>query len=739
MRLHLRTVVRALAGASALAQALPAFAQALPADPAPQVVQEDDGGEDIVVTAQRNNQTEVTRGGSLGVLGNKDAADVPFSIKSYNEQLILNQQPATLGQVLENDPSIRTTYGFGNASEQFVIRGFALFSDDVAMNGLYGITPRQLVAPELYGAVQVLNGANAFLNGAAPGGTGFGGNVNLLTKVAGDRPLTRVTANYTSSAHFGGSFDVARRFGANDEWGVRFNGAFRSGDVSIQNEFRRAAVIGAAFDYRGERARVFVDLAYQKYEVDRLRPTVTLDFGVTDLPRVPDADHNYAQAFTSTDVRDIFGTVRAEYDLSDTAMLYASAGTSDGREDGTYGGVTITNALTGAANGTANVIPFERNGTSVIAGVRARVDAGGITNEFNFGGSHIWQVDRSAYNFLYASAAFDAPYQTNIYNTPQVAFPTGGFSFSAGDFENPLPVGRRRIGSAFASDTLGLFDDRLLITGGLRLQNIWQTSNSYTDGSVNTLYDESAVTPVIGVVVKPSEGLSLFANRIEGLAAGDTAPRDQNTLNAGETFAPFKTRQYEIGGKLFLGNFNLSLAAFQIDRPSAYSLPTPTATNANAVTFGYFGQQRNRGIELSLDGEPVEGLRVIAGGTYVDARLREQASGVNEGNRAFGVPEWLANANVEWDLPFGATLTGRVVYTGEQWYDNANTVRLPDWVRFDLGARYVVPVGEAPLTFRFTLDNVANKRYWASSFGSFGPALLQGQPRTFKLSASLDL
>ena len=64
--------------------------------------------------------------------------------------------------------------------------------------------------------VEVLLGPNAFLNGAAPGGTGFGGNVNLLTKVAGNQPLTRLTANYTSSAHFGGSFDVARRFGIDE-------------------------------------------------------------------------------------------------------------------------------------------------------------------------------------------------------------------------------------------------------------------------------------------------------------------------------------------------------------------------------------------------------------------------------------------------------------------------------------------------------------------------------------------
>ena len=151
---------------SALAAALsaPAHAQdaATPADE-----------ETIIVTAQRENRTEVIAGGNIGVLGDKAAEDVPFTVRTYDESLILNQQPQTLGEVLENDPTVRTTYAFGNAAEQFVIRGYPLFGDDVGMNGLYGITPRQLVAPELYAGVQVLNGANAFLYGAAPGGTGI--------------------------------------------------------------------------------------------------------------------------------------------------------------------------------------------------------------------------------------------------------------------------------------------------------------------------------------------------------------------------------------------------------------------------------------------------------------------------------------------------------------------------------------------------------------------------------------
>src|SRR3546814_18477485 len=95
------------------------------------------------------------------------------------------------------------------AGELFVFRGFNLSSDDVGFDGLYGITPRQLVAPELFSSVQVINGASAFLNGAAPGGSGIGGSVNLIPKTA-EPEMTRPTLGYPSDAHLSGQADVAR-------------------------------------------------------------------------------------------------------------------------------------------------------------------------------------------------------------------------------------------------------------------------------------------------------------------------------------------------------------------------------------------------------------------------------------------------------------------------------------------------------------------------------------------------
>nr|WP_244650380.1 TonB-dependent receptor [Sphingomonas sp. CFBP 13706] len=697
----------------------------------------EDRTEEIVVTAQKANQTGVTHGGRIGVLGDKPAEDVPFAIKSYNSALILNQQPQTLGQVLDNDPSVRTSYGFGNAAEQFVIRGFALAGDDIGFDGLYGITPRQLIAPELYDAVQVLNGSSAFLNGAAPGGTAIGGSVNLVPKRAGKTPLTRLTTNYTSSGHVGGSFDVSRRFGTGGEWGVRINGAARRGVVAINDEFRSAYLLGGAIDYDNGPLRLSLDLAYQKVRVNQIRPKLTLPAAVTVIPRVPKANTNYGQPYYFTNLRDIYGQFRAEYDLSDNAMVYAAFGARDGAEDGFYSTLSLLNATTGAASVSGSRIPRTDNNEAAQAGVRVKLAAGGVTNEFNVGGSMSWLTNRNAFEFYAISSG-----TTNIY-APVVVPQPSRVTSRGGNLDDPFPISRTRLTSAFASDTIGVWDDRILLTGGLRLQQIAVKAYSNVTALQTGEYRKDAVTPVVGLVVKPVEHVSLYANRIEALVQGATAPAISgglNIINVGEVLPPFRSTQYEVGGKLTLDAVSASLSLFTTERATAIATAL-LAPPANAARFEASGLQRNKGIELSIQAEPVEGLRLITGGSVIDARLRRQTNGLNEGRKVAGVPDYLVNGNVEWDLPFirALTLTGRVVHTGEQPANAANTLSLPSWTRFDLGARYVAVVSDRALTLRFAVDNVANKRYWATAFDSSRPDLLQGAPQTFKLSASIDL
>ena len=158
-------------------------------------------------------------------------------------------------------------------------------------------------------------------------------------------------------------------------------------------------------------------------------------------------------------------------------------------------------------------------------------------------------------------------------------------------------------------------------------------------------------------------------------------------------------------------------------------------------TFKDAGLQRNQGIEISAFGEPLRGVRVLGGASFLDARLKKTANESLEGNRAIGVPKRQFNLGSEWDVPgmAGLTLSGRVVHTSSQYANETNTLSVPSWTRLDLGARYVTTVAEQMVTFRARIDNVTDRDYWASVGGYPGYGyLVLGAPRTFTLSATVN-
>jgi len=155
------------------------------------------------------------------------------------------------------------------------------------------------------------------------------------------------------------------------------------------------------------------------------------------------------------------------------------------------------------------------------------------------------------------------------------------------------------------------------------------------------------------------------------------------------------------------------------------------------------GEQRNSGIEFTTFGEPIEGVRLLGGFMLLDAVLTKTAGGQQDGWTAAGAPAFRLNLGGEWDTPFvrGLTLTGRAVYTGAQYIDATTYPRrtMPEWTRFDVGARYAFVNPGAPgkvLVARFNVENVLDNNYWA---GGSGATLLNlGAPRTFRLAMTAD-
>jgi len=701
------------------------------------------GATDVNADAVRTNSNtlpeafaggQVARGGQMGVLGNQDSMNVPFVMTSYTSKLIEDQQAEDVGDVLANDPSVRQSYGFGNQSQVFVIRGLPLSGDDISYNGLYGVLPRQILSTDAVERVEVFKGPNAFINGVSPTGTGLGGSVNLQPKRAGDVPTRRYTQDISTDGRIGEHLDLGQRFGEGNRFGARVNLSQREGETAVHDEDQRSKLFVAGLDYRGDNFRVSTDFGYQKQRVNHLRNTVQLG-NATSIPTAPDADHNYGQDWTYTETEDTFGMMRGDYDLNENWTAYLAGGAKHTRETGFYG----TPALVGN-NGTATIsgseIPHNEDNTSFAAGLNGRFQTGPISHQVAIGATTIWTEQENAYTFYRPT-----PGNTNIYNGNKLPKPTDGY-LTGGDMGDPGVTGKTRNRSVAISDTFGLFDDTLLLTYGVRRQQLRVenylydgstfngVANPANDGSRSSIYDEAITTPVYGIVYKPVDIVSIYANRIEGLAKGPVAAGTGIT-NLGEAFPPGRTKQLEAGIKLDMQSFGANLAVFRIERP------TDGFVDATQNLYVRDGKQVNKGVELSIFGEPIEGLRLMAGGTRMTSDLKDTAGGLNDGNHAIGVPTFQLNASADWDIPGleGAALNARMLRTGGQYADQANNLSLPTWNRFDAGARYKIKMQDKDLTLRVNVENITDKNYWASANGGY---LTQGDPRLVKFSGTID-
>ncbi|MFJ3050358.1 TonB-dependent siderophore receptor [Pseudomonas nitroreducens] len=657
---------------------------------------------------------QVARGGRLGLLGNTDLMDAPFSITSYTEKTIQDQQARSVADVLSNEPSAQIGSARTNLNEDFSLRGFPVVSADVALNGMYGLAPFFRVPVEMAERVEVVKGPSTMLNGMPPSGN-VGGAVNLVTKRAGDEPLNRVTVDYLSDSVFGTHLDIGRRFGEGKEFGVRFNGVYRNGDTTVDKQELEDSLGSLGLDYTGERLRLSADYIHQREDITNVVRQFTAGPGVTKIPHAPDNDLNYP-GYGDSEMTDRTLVVRGEYDIADWLTGYAGYGDRRSEMDALAGNPVLTGNDGDFVSSPAWQV-YDVGSHSAEAGLRSTFNTGPVEHKLTFGATRV--VQNSDIFFLYTAFPSRA---SNLYNPIYSGTP------STDDYpKNVQKYTAATLTSYALADTLSVLDGRVELTVGARKQRVESQNYEMNVGTpAGAGYDEEETTPMAGVVVKPWENISLYANYIEGLSPGETAPI--GTANAGEMLSPYVSKQKEVGIKGEWDGFGATLAAFEIKRPSS--------VNDNG-RFTRGGEQRNRGLELSLFGEVAEGARLLGGASYTQAKLTKTQDGQYDGNNGIGVPRQQLNLGGEYDIAQvpGLTVTARTIYTSEQYVDQANSLSIPDWWRLDLGARYRFETLGKPVVLRANLDNALDKDYWGTSTAGY---LYLGEGRTLQLSASVD-
>ncbi|MCR4158364.1 TonB-dependent siderophore receptor [Kerstersia gyiorum] len=660
---------------------------------------------------------QVSTGSRMGLLGEKDFMETPFSTITYTDKYMTDLQAMDIQEVIsKTDPTVFMGGIPGESRETYSIRGLASEVADVTVNGLAGMGGYHRNSPEMFERVEVLKGPSALLNGMPPKGTA-GGAVNLVSKRAGEEPLTRFTASYMSDSHFGGHIDLGRRFGENKQFGIRFNGAYRDGETAVQDQDKKVTLASIGLDWRGERVRLSADLYQTKDRVYGLTRGLTLAPGVS-VPKPPKPDVSWNPPWAYFDNEDKGAMLRGEFDLTDQLMVYAAAGTSKSEIDTIMGAGQVFNEA-GDFRTNFSGVSDRMKRKSAEVGLQGKARTGSVGHQFAINATYYDEeyVLRGYRNVL------PQDWVTNIYN------PVWGPAASRPANIPAITRTDTRLTSIGVADTLSFAQDRVQLTLGVRRQEVINDSfNAMTGARTGERYKESATTPAVAFLVKATDNISVYGNYIEGLSQGAMAPN--TAANAGEVFAPYKTKQREVGIKFDLGEFAHTVSVYEIKRPSSYTDPV-----TNVFSFG--GEQRNRGVEWGFFGSPMDGVRLMGGIAYSDAEVTKAAVAADEGKQATGLPKWQAKLGAEWDVPAmqGLTLTANATYASKQYLSADNSLSIPGRTVFDVGARYATKVSGRPLTLRATVANVTNKAYWAKPhFTSLG----LGAPRTFLLSATMD-
>ena len=535
------------------------------------------GGEDLV-PAYLDGQ--IAHGGRLGMLGEQKAMDVPFNVIGYTSKLVQDQQAKTVADVVKNDAGVQAVQGYGNFAETYRIRGFKLDGDDMTMGGLSGVVPRQVMDTQMLERIEVFKGANALVNGAAS--SGVGGMINLEPKRAEDIPTTRLGVDYTSDSQVGGSLDLGRRFGDDNQFGARVNVLHREGEGRIDNDKRRTTLASLGLDYRGDRLRSSLDFGYQKKTFHGGEMGVGVA-NIAAIPAVPDATKSYAQKWGFSNIENEFGMVKTEYDLTDNWTTYAGLGAQHAHEIGTYAAPKLTNV-----NGNATVGRLDTNriidSFSGMGGIRGSFNTGVVSHKVNVGYSAQIRRDATAWRM---SDSTKNP-TINIYNSHDVDMPDYKPNPKGGHYDDPLTTARNRTQGWLLSDTLGFFDDSLLFTAAARHQKVVIRNYNNQTGLETTTssFTESRWMPTFGLVYKPWETLSLYANHTEALQPANNAPN--TAKNYGQSIGIAHSKQDEVGVKIDYQRVGGSLSLFQITKPSGVL--------DSDKYYRMDGEQRNRGV-----------------------------------------------------------------------------------------------------------------------------------------------
>jgi len=660
---------------------------------------------------------------STGTLGKERLQDVPRSVFVSTDKFIKDQQAQYVQDVLRTDPNVTHLTGSNTTAggSSFSLRGFK----DGTVDLVDGLTANSRVPVEDKESIEVISGPASFLYGMNKPG----GSINYVLKRPTDTTFVSATVGDYGGEQGYMQGDVGGPL-LGGKYGYRINALYVDrGETGVKDQTHERNLLSGVLDINTiPNTKISLDASHYYVDVEHGDNNFSLGSKVTKVPDAPDASTNYMPSYSSapTLVNRVGATLSTE--ITPFLKLRSNLRWLDKESRRLTGTAKIINNdgdFTMSRNNYDQDEIFLQGNTYLEADFKTF----GISHTATVGVLGIHRTSRFAYPYACYSTGYKVSYSgtNNLYDLQPWPSDSGNIVAS----HNPDVTNERNwTTDALLSDKMDIGSHWSLDLGMAWMHIDDQQWYLYEDASEirQPTYKKDAFTPMASLSFKPISALSTYVSYAEGLREGPTAPDNAN--NAGETLAPYRTRQVEGGIKGHVYKLDLATALFWATTANAY-------TDAGTNEYVEDGRQVSKGVEVTAAGGIGPYLTLGGGFTVLTAEVTEAAADSLEGKTPVSVPKRVAKLYSELAIPFFPRLfvSGDVSYTDEVYVDNMNNVSIPKVIVGDAGLRYVQPLQSHELVFRAHVTNITDKDYWISN----GTTLSLGNPRTFAGSVTFTL
>ena len=670
--------------------------------------------EEVIVEAERGSLPGgfIKAQGQVGLIGEKKVMDTPFQQTNLTEKTInifgANPSEASTA-ILVNVPAIRSAGS--TVYNDYSIRGQNASAYQFRVNGVPNMFSQTNIPMNFFESVEVTSGASVGINGVTATESA-GGTINMITKRAHDNSI-KYTTGFSGRSTWSNYIDVSQRFGKDNENGIRINASHVNGDTGIVNEEVKNSTFSINYDRETKDANTNLFVGYRNTRTSEAQRYFDLSNGaITKMPDAPNAKNNYGFDGETLGMKTYLFTLNHTQNLSDKTQVFLNAGSTynDGY-DYIVPASTRLDVINNAGDftRTINNEPFAIRNTYLQLGVKQKWEIGAVKNDF------VMAYDKDWYAAQWGTSSSSKGTVTgNLYNGNVV------FDKITENVSGPVPSGKTQYygWSAINESTIG----KAIVTLGVHRH----TSSATSAAGVNTKTDATA--PLYGVVYKPTERVSIFANHTESFQAGKII--GSSYTNKGNILSPAKTKSNEVGVKYGTSKFIAGLSYFDMSKQAEFEDGTGNLT--------LNGEMEYKGFELNLGGAIAPKWSLTGGLLYTDNKYKNNNRAYLEGKSVMGTSKFSAVTTLQYAADERSSIFTRMVYTGKApIYTSANNeLTVPASTVFDLGANYKTKINKTPVTFTATVFNVFNKNYWLPR-PTYNYGIL-GNPRTIALSATFE-